>query len=89
MPNLTETDYKTMKIDESFKAYRPDDLKVIYRIKLDNENSNHERHIITKILKMDKNNQHGFAMTKPMTTGCIKEHPAPSSLKFNLLLEMI
>ena len=85
MPNLTETDYKKMKI-ESFKAYKRDDLKVIYRIKLDNENSYHERSIITKILKMDENNQYGIAMTKPMPTGCIKEHPAPSCLKFNLLL---
>ena len=85
MPNLTETDYKKMKI-ESFKAYKRDDLKVIYRVKLDNENSYHERSIITKILKMDENNQYGIAMTKPMPTGCIKEHPAPSCLKFNLLL---
>ena len=27
---------------------------------------------------MDENNQYGFAMTKPMLTGCIKEHPAPT-----------
>ena len=72
-----------MKIDESFKAYKPDDLKVIYRIKLDNENSYHERRIISKILKMDENNQYGFAMTEPIPTGCIKENPAPSWLKFN------
>ena len=52
MPNLTETDYKKMKIDESFKAYKRDDLKLIYRIKLDDENSYHERRIITKILKL-------------------------------------
>ena len=36
MPNLTEADYKKMKIDESFQAYKSDDLKIIYRIKLDN-----------------------------------------------------
>ena len=36
MPNLTEADYKKMKIDESFQAYKRDDLKIIYRIKLDN-----------------------------------------------------
>ena len=28
-------------------------------------------------------------MTKPMPTGCIKEHLAPSWLKFNLLLETV
>ena len=89
MPNLTETDYKKMKIDESFKTYKHNDLKVIYRIKLDNENSYHERRIITKILKMDENNQYGFTMTKRMPTGCIKEHPAPSWFRFNLLLKTV
>ena len=28
-------------------------------------------------------------MTKPMPTSCIKEHPSPSWLKFNLLLETV
>ena len=28
-------------------------------------------------------------MTKPMPTDCIKEHPAPSWLTFNLLLETV
>ena len=49
MQNLTETDYKKMKKKEIFKAYKRDDLKVSYRIKLDNENSYHERRIISKI----------------------------------------
>ena len=26
---------------------------------------------------MDENNQYGFAMKKPVPTGCIKELPAP------------
>ena len=89
VPDLTEADYKKMKIDKSFKAYKLDYIKVIYRIKLDNENSYHERHIITEILKKDENNQYGFALTKPVPTGCIKEHPAPSWLKFNLLLKTV
>ena len=45
MPNLTEADYKKMRIDESFKAYKRDDLKVIYRIKLDNENCSEKKNI--------------------------------------------
>ena len=36
----------------------------MYRINLDNENSYHERCIITKILKLDENNQYGFPMKK-------------------------
>ena len=90
--NLTESDYKKLKTDESFKAYKRDKLKVIYRIKLDrldNENSYHERRIISKILELDENNQYGFAMTKPMPMGCIKEQTAPLWLKFNLLLKTV
>ena len=43
-----------------------------------------KRHIITKILKLDENNQHGFAMTKPM-----KAKTAPSWLKLNLLSKTV
>ena len=49
---FTESDNKRMKTDESFKAYKHDDLEVIYRIKQDNENSYHERCIIGKISKI-------------------------------------
>ena len=87
--NLTESDYSKQNIDESFKAYKRDDLKLIYKIKLDNEDSFHNRRIITKILKMDESNQYGFAMTKPMPTGCIKELPAPTWRKFNFFLETV
>ena len=61
----------------------------MYRINLDNENYHHERCIITKILKLEENNQYGFPMTKPIPIGCIKEHPTPSWVKFNLLLETV
>ena len=85
MPNLTNADYKKTNIDESFKAHKRDDLKAIYKIKFDNENTYHKRPIITKTLKLDKNKQFGYAVTKP--TGCIKEHPSPSWLEFNPLLK--
>ena len=32
-----------MNIDGSFKAYKSDDLKAIYKFKFDNENTYHER----------------------------------------------
>ena len=35
MPNLTERDYHNMSIDQSFKAFKRDDLKNIYSLKLD------------------------------------------------------
>ena len=89
MPNLAESDYKKNKTGESFKAYKHDDLKVIYTIKLGNENSYHERRIISAILKLDENSQYGFTMAKPILAGYIKEQPAPSWLKFNLLLKTV
>ena len=80
MPNLTRADYDKMNIDESFKAYKRDDLKVIYSIRLDDEKKFSKKRIISKIVKLDENNQYGYAMTKPMPTGCIKENNSPSWL---------
>ena len=88
MPSLTESDYKKMSIDQSLKAYKRDDLKVMYRIKLDNENYDHERRIITKILKLDENNQYGLATTKPMSEAVLKKtphHHSSSSIFFSKL----
>ena len=45
--------------------------------------------VITKIIKFDENNQYGFAMTRPMPTGCIKQNNSLSWLEFNLLLERV
>ena len=73
MPNLTGKDFQKMNIDQSFKAYRCDDLRLIYKIKIGNQENYSKKRVITKILKFDENNQYGFAMTNPMPTGCIKE----------------
>ena len=86
MPNLTEKNYNAMTVDKSFKAYKRDDLKVIYNLRVDGEKKPQKRGLISKILKLDENNQYGFTMTKPMPTGCIKEYPSPSFREFNLLL---
>ena len=89
MPNLSKTDYDKMNIDESFKAYKRDDLKVVCSLKLDNQKNFSKKRIITKIVKLDENNQYGYAMTRPMPTGCIKQNNSPSWLQFNLLLEKV
>ena len=47
------------------------DYKVVYNLKLDNEKV--KKRVITKISKLDENNQYGSAMTKPLSTGCIKD----------------
>ena len=46
--------------------------------------------MISKILKLDENNQYVYAMTKIILTDRIKEHPSSCSmLEFNLLLETV
>ena len=72
MTNLTKRDYHNMSIDQSFKAFKRDDLQVIYSLKLDKNDSFEKKRVITKTIKFGENNQYGFAMTKPMPTGCIK-----------------
>ena len=73
----------TKKRDDN---YRKDcDFKVVYHIKLDNEKPQPKR-AITKILKLDKNSQYGFGMTKPLSTGCIR---ADSDLSFKKLNDLV
>ena len=49
--------------------------KVCYRSNLDSDEKWTTRRVICKILKLHDSNQYGFAMTKPMLTGCIKNEP--------------
>ena len=88
LPNFEKKGYSNMNIDESFQAYKNQNYKVAYKIKLDNDPIDYERRVISKILKFDENNQYGFAMTKPMPVGCIKEKQA-DYLEFNLLFEKV
>ena len=73
MPNLTGKDFQKMNIDQSFKAYKRDDLKLIYKIKLDNQENYSKKRVITKILKLDENHQYAFSMTKPMRLVALKK----------------
>ena len=66
-----------------------DDLKLGYMLKLNDDTSYRRRRVITKIIKFDENNQYGYAMTRPMPTGCIKQQNDTSWLKFNLLMETV
>ena len=73
MPNYANSQYDKISIDQNFKSYKRQDLKVSYKLKLEGENTCSDKQIISKILKLDENNQYGYAMTKPLPTGCIKE----------------
>ena len=64
--------------DEENKANQK--LKLIYRI----------RNVITKIIKMNENNQYGNVMTKPLPTARLKKvKPTPTLRKFELILQSI
>ena len=74
MPNLIEKDFNKMDIDQSFKAFKRDNLRFVYKIKFDDQKKHERKRVMTKILKLDENNQYGYSMTKPLPTGCIKEN---------------
>ena len=61
--------------------------KVVYDLKIYDEKV--KKRIITKILKLDENNQYGMAMTKPLPTGCIKDDKDISWETINFLLESV
>ena len=89
MPNLSKVDYDKMNIDQSFYGFKRDDLKLGYMLKLNNYSNYKRKRVITKIVKFDENNQYGYAMTRPMPTGCIKQNASPSWVTFNLLMEKV
>ena len=41
-----------MNTDQSFKAYKRDDLKLIHKIKLDNQENYSKKRVITKTLNL-------------------------------------
>ena len=84
MPNLSKNNY-----NNDINAFKRDDLKLIYKLKLNNYSSYQPKRIITKIIRFDENNQYGYAMTRPMPTGCIKQNNSPSWVTFNLLIETV
>ena len=84
MPNLSKADY-----DTNPKLFKRDDLKLGYMLKLNNYSGYERKRVITKIVKFDENNQYGFAMTRPMPTGCIKQNTSPTWATFNLLIEKV
>ena len=63
--------------------------KICYDLKLDDYKEQQQYRVISKILKLDENNQYGFAMTKPMPTGCTKDNYDLSWRTFNFVLETV
>ena len=63
-------------------------FKIVYNLKTA-DNQKAKKRVITKILKLVKNNQYGHGMTKSLPTGCIKDNSDLSWKTFNLLLESV
>ena len=89
MPNYLNIDFDKISSDESYKAFRRDDLKVFYNIKINNEGKSKKKRAISKIIKSEENNQYGFAMMKAIPTSVIKEKLSSTWKTFNLLLETV
>ena len=77
-----------MIIDQSFQAYKNQNFKIGYKLKLDGDEKYKDYRVTSKIIKSDENNQYGFAMTKPMPIGSTKDK-SPSWAEFNLLMEKV
>ena len=78
LPNFVDRDL-TVKKDFNYK--------IAYNLKTgDNQKV---KKIISKILKLDENNQYGHGMTKSLPKGCIKDNSGLSWQTFNLLLESV
>ena len=58
---------------------KKDKLKVIYDLDIDGKIQ--KKRNVSKILKMDKNNQYDNAMTNPLPCGCIKKEKEIPDLK--------
>ena len=69
LPSFTKQEYSKMNIDDSFKAYKNQNFKLGYKFKMPWDSFYRDYRIISKIIKFDKNNQYGYAMTKPMPVG--------------------
>ena len=82
-------DLSTPDSDETNVLQKDHNYKISYKLKLDTDKDYNTFKVLSKILKLDENNQYGFAMTKPVPTGCIKFDPDTSWKTFNHLLETV
>ena len=75
-------------VDPEMTVKKDFNYKIAYNLKTA-DNQKTKKRVITKILKLDENNQYGHGMTKSLPTGCIKDNSDLSWKTFNLLLESV
>ena len=71
MPSYTAAEHDKIHIDQSFRVYKRQGLKIAGKLKLDDEDKYYDQKIISEVLKLHEKNQYGYSMTKPLP--CIKE----------------
>ena len=84
LPNLSSPDNNETNVLQEDYNY-----KICYKLKLDTDKDYNTYRVMSKILKLDENNQYGFAIAKPMPTGCIKFDTDISWKTFNHVLETV
>ena len=77
------------KISEKMNVKTDFNFKTAFDLKMTKTSDKEKKRVITKILKLDENNQYGHGMTKPLPTGCIKNDFDVSFQTFNILLESV
>ena len=69
-------------MDKLYSLWKEEDLKSchkpIYNVRLDGEESSRRRKVFSKVFKLDKNNQYGFAMTNSLPIGIFKKQSDPN-----------
>ena len=75
--------------DEKMNIKTDFNFKIAYNLKMTKNSDKETKRVITKILKLDENNQYGHGMTMPLPTECIKNNSDVSFQTLNILLESL
>ena len=81
LPSVVDKETNDVKTDFNFK--------IAFNLKMSKKSERERKRVITKILKLDENNQYGHGMTKSLGTGCIKDNSDISFHTLNKLLESV
>ena len=76
-------------VDEKMNVKTDFNFKIAFDLKMTKTSRKEQKRVITKILKLDENNQYEHGITKSLPTGCIKDNSDLSFSTLNILLEKV
>ena len=76
-------------VDEKMNVKTDFNFKIAFDLKMTKTSRKEQKRVITKILKLDENNQYEHGITKSLPTGCIKDNSDLSFSTLNILLESV